>query len=300
MLLEGYRKASENFKARESEQKNTAGEAVDSNYSIKEDFYKQLMNWDKKTIGFSFVIGTTSKVLQSAGIPNTQIRFDSSKIIKTLNAHKDITIDVIKKIPELLENPIIVCDSKSDVNPKIVLGELYSENDKIVTVVLKLKPSSKKGNELDIIKISSVEGRSHIQSLFKNSDGSYVTIRYTDKNRIRSWLNVNRLQLPLRSFNTNSTNSISEKSENVNSPIKKNFQEDTQKKIESQKDDDDSVHSQELKNWFGDWQNDSRSASKVVNADGTPKIMYHGSQNSFTAFDNKKAKSSGLYGKGLY
>ena len=43
-----------------------------------------------------------------------------------------------------------------------------------------------------------------------------------------------------------------------------------------------------------------RSASKVVNADGTPKIMYHGSPNSFTAFDKKKAKSSGLYGKGLY
>lgn len=36
MLLEGYQKASENFKARESEQKNTAGEAVDSKYSIKD------------------------------------------------------------------------------------------------------------------------------------------------------------------------------------------------------------------------------------------------------------------------
>lgn len=44
--------------------------------------------------------------------------------------------------------------------------------------------------------------------------------------------------------------------------------------------------------WFGD--------SKIVNADGTPKVMYHGSQASFTAFDKKKARSSGLYGRGFY
>ena len=41
-------------------------------------------------------------------------------------------------------------------------------------------------------------------------------------------------------------------------------------------------------------------ASKVVNADGTPKMMYHGSLKQFTVFDRSKAKSSGLYGKGFY
>ena len=41
-------------------------------------------------------------------------------------------------------------------------------------------------------------------------------------------------------------------------------------------------------------------ASKIVNADGTPKVMYHGTQSSFTAFDKKKAKSYGYYGKGFY
>lgn len=41
-------------------------------------------------------------------------------------------------------------------------------------------------------------------------------------------------------------------------------------------------------------------ASKIVNPDGTPKVMYHGTQSSFTAFDKKKAKSYGYYGKGFY
>lgn len=52
--------------------------------------------------------------------------------------------------------------------------------------------------------------------------------------------------------------------------------------------------------WFGDWQNHPKKASKIVNADGTPKVMYHGSPYQFYAFDKKKVKSSGLYGKGFY
>ena len=40
--------------------------------------------------------------------------------------------------------------------------------------------------------------------------------------------------------------------------------------------------------------------SKIVNADGSPKVMYHGSRAQFDAFDKKKAKSSGTYGKGFY
>jgi hypothetical protein len=42
------------------------------------------------------------------------------------------------------------------------------------------------------------------------------------------------------------------------------------------------------------------ASSKIVNADGTPKVMYHGSPAQFTVFDKNKAKSSGHYGKGFY
>ncbi|MDY6017708.1 MAG: hypothetical protein SPI97_08850, partial [Oscillospiraceae bacterium] len=99
---------------------------------------------------------------------------------------------------------------------------------------------------------------------------------------------------------TASNTRLSQKDTSVNANSMQNSQKDASKKIESRKDIDDSVQSQEFKNWFGDWQNDSENASKVVNSDGTPKIMYHGSLNSFTAFDKKKTKASGLYGKGFY
>ncbi len=40
-----------------------------------------------------------------------------------------------------------------------------------------------------------------------------------------------------------------------------------------------------FKKWFGDWQNDPAHASKVVNADGTPKVVYHQTDADFTIFD---------------
>lgn len=42
------------------------------------------------------------------------------------------------------------------------------------------------------------------------------------------------------------------------------------------------TQSQQFKRWFGDWQNDPAHASKVVNADGTPKVVYHQTDADFT------------------
>ena len=52
------------------------------------------------------------------------------------------------------------------------------------------------------------------------------------------------------------------------------------------------TESQQFKRWFGDWQNDPENASKVVNADGTPKVVYHGSYKNFSVFDGTATKHS--------
>ena len=41
---------------------------------------------------------------------------------------------------------------------------------------------------------------------------------------------------------------------------------------------DDVTKSLQFTQWFGDWQNNPKKASKVVNKDGTPKIVYHGTK----------------------
>lgn len=59
------------------------------------------------------------------------------------------------------------------------------------------------------------------------------------------------------------------------------------------------VRSKAFLNWFGDWINDPANASKVVDDNGEPLVVYHGSDNKFNVFDIKKAVK-GFHGLGFY
>ena len=209
-LSETLDAAVKQVQANEKAQKNTTQADGVAKFSIRDNFYETLDKWDQKTTGFSFVVGETSEALQKAGIPKKQIRMDATKIVTLLNKHSGMTIDIVRQIPELLEHPVIVIDSKQGSHAKIVMGDLVDTNGKTVTAVLLLTPTSKKGNVLDIIKISSAEGRAHIRSLFFREDQSMVPVRYVDKKRIQSWLNANRLQLPLHNFGLDSEATVSQ------------------------------------------------------------------------------------------
>ena len=51
------------------------------------------------------------------------------------------------------------------------------------------------------------------------------------------------------------------------------------------------VRTKTFKNWFGDWENDSENASKVVDENGEPLVVYHGTNaDKITAFSLEKAK----------
>jgi len=48
------------------------------------------------------------------------------------------------------------------------------------------------------------------------------------------------------------------------------------------------VRTPQFKAWFGDWENDPQNASKVVDENGEPLVVYHGSANNFNVFDKKR------------
>lgn len=48
------------------------------------------------------------------------------------------------------------------------------------------------------------------------------------------------------------------------------------------------VRTPEFKAWFGDWENDPKNASKVVDENGEPLVVYHRSNKKFTIFDKEK------------
>lgn len=63
------------------------------------------------------------------------------------------------------------------------------------------------------------------------------------------------------------------------------------------------VRTKNFKQWFGDWENDPVNASKVVDENGEPKVVYHGTPNEFWSFDKDKIGStndSGFWGEGFY
>jgi len=58
------------------------------------------------------------------------------------------------------------------------------------------------------------------------------------------------------------------------------------------------VRSDEFKNWFGDWENTNNS-SKIVDENGEPMLVFHGTKVKFNDFDEYKQKI-GWLGRGFY
>nr|DAQ88786.1 MAG TPA: hypothetical protein [Caudoviricetes sp.] len=57
------------------------------------------------------------------------------------------------------------------------------------------------------------------------------------------------------------------------------------------------VRTPAFKAWFGDWENDPENASKVVDENGEPLVVYHATREVFDTF---KPSKSGWYGSGVY
>ena len=63
------------------------------------------------------------------------------------------------------------------------------------------------------------------------------------------------------------------------------------------------VRTPSFKRWFGDWENDPVHASKVVDENGEPKVVYHGTRSGgFTAFDDdyNQVREDGVKDRGFF
>jgi hypothetical protein len=63
------------------------------------------------------------------------------------------------------------------------------------------------------------------------------------------------------------------------------------------------VRTPEFKAWFGDWENSTETASKIVDENGEPLTCFHGSNKEFNVFEENylgSAHDMGFYGRGFY
>ena len=189
---------------------------ADIRYSLKESFDKNYDDWLKNGGNYraTLTVGRTSEVLQSIGIPDKKITWDTVKIDRIKKDHA-LNDTIIKQIPNVLENPVIIMKSLQKDSRIVLCGEVYDLNNKPVIAILELNPTNAKGNiSLDEIKLVSAYGKDNLQSLINRSN-----ILYVDKNKKRTdnWLTQNRLQLPLGQTNYRYNNNISHNNDIVNS-----------------------------------------------------------------------------------
>mgnify|MGYP004640196337 FL=1 len=221
-LAEMFSDAADNIKVKSeevitNEQKNNTGKGVENvKYSIDKHFAEKYDKWDKKSRIISFSVGSTSSVLRKLGVDNKKITWDSSKIIKIKEKHPEMTDSIIKQVPNILENPIIVMESNTVSGRLVLFGDVYDSKNNPVLVALELNPTEKGGKSLNVIKVASAYGKEkNLQNFINKSKILYVE---PNKKRTHMWLKVNRLQLPLLSSSTYGffNNSISQNSKNVN------------------------------------------------------------------------------------
>lgn len=174
-------------------------------YSLNEKFQSEFDAWiaADKPNRKQLLLGTTSEALQSIGVYPRRIFWDTSKINKIQRDHPGMSDSVIRQVPDIIENPVIVMDSKTQPNRITMFGEVYDENGLPVMAVLELLPTSHNNYELDAIKVANAYakdrgspsgGTAGTQGIINTSAILYID---PDSKRTDTWLSRNQLQLPL-------------------------------------------------------------------------------------------------------
>ena len=242
-------KAMDNLRAaKAAENKNAAAlktedaaEKLGTRFEIDKGFEKAIDELDvnAKVWSKQILVGSTSKVLQSIGVKDQNIYWDSGKIRKILQKHSAenfragiddsiMTREIIKQVPQVLESPIVVLHSDTSRNADYasriyMFGEVYDQTGKPVDVSLELLPTSRGGLEMDNIVVTSAYGKKNVQGLLNRDEILYID---PNKNRTNTWLAVNGLQLPLRITKYGSIASLRYSDGNVKSVSVENAQTD--------------------------------------------------------------------------
>lgn len=199
-------------------------------FSMNSNFKQEYDSWNKIDRQGSFLIGKTSDALKSIGLDDYDIVMDKSKILKIKNDHPEMSDDIIKSIPEILENPTLILNSQSNnvkaEGRKVIFGEILDTKGNPVLVALELNPYENKNNIDKIYKVASAYGKENLNTI-QNWINNPKNVLYIDrhKNRTINWLNGLGLQLPVPNNSSSSTNSIPPSGEDVNTTTKYSMQE---------------------------------------------------------------------------
>lgn len=244
------------------------------------------------------VVGYTPSVYQELGMPSLPLTIGSGHVYSTAKTEAQARQDgnykrgvhyhglgdaAVKNIYNAIQDPVMIIAAK-DVNKNaspmrsthsvVAIVDIGTAGKSLLVPIEITAERKVNGMRMDVNTISSVYER-NVSNLVREAialeNSGDVGVYYAKKEALT--LPGAGVRFPVQLQQSIASNNIVHRfSEKVNMKISENTQ------------------SQQFKRWFGDWQNDPASASKVVNADGTPKVMYHGTNAEFTVFDRSKGK----------
>ena len=191
-----------------------AAAAEDVRYSIDERFEDEIESLNKKTDDYMITVGKTSDVLKSIGVKDQTILWNAGKIKKKKKKHSEVrykagkeksimTPDIIKQVPQVLENPVVVLHSNEETGANqgknyrsriYMFGEVKDALNQPVSVSLELLPTRKNGLVMDNIVLTSAYGKNNVQNALNSDQILYID---PNKKRTAAWLGSTGLQLPV-------------------------------------------------------------------------------------------------------
>ena len=190
-------------------------------YSIDPSYAQDIDEWnrDGRNSREIFVLGSTAEALQGLGARENDIYMKGDKISLILEQHPEMTLNEIKRIPEILDDPILVLSSQNkgragSQNTRLVLfGSVKAQDGRPVLCVLDLQPVENRIVIQDMQKATSAYTKDNDPVRFvRNSEVLYTS---ENKKRTTALLRTLGFQMPSELQRYGSMGSISYHGQNV-------------------------------------------------------------------------------------
>lgn len=238
-----------------------------------------------------FYLNNTSEYLQAAGLANEPIVMAQSVVTKaqrkaTVDTHgHELSDDVILKLPEMIEKPVLLLKSDTVPNSAVVVTAVADSSGSPVIVALHLS----RNNGFDVVtRIASLYGKKNSRNFIADQllRGNLIGYSKKEANRL---LHRDGLQLPRRNTAVDfDTISVAQDTDGVNNYSMQNSAEDAGGKHSLMDipamDSTGRELSAEQREYFKD--------SKVRDEDGNLLVVYHGTDADFTVFDASKGRAN--------
>ena len=265
-------------------------------YDYSKSFAEQIDDYKKGLIpqNDTLLVSGTPEVWKKVGFNALPVTINQKHVDYALNGTKDadhhIGETLLKDLPNAIKTPIAIIQSQSPTsNDRAVVILKMTHAGKNVIAAVEVDGYGRTNNiRIDSNAMASLFAKSNaltqLNKAINNTVSGGVELFYWNKKEAVSLLQRAGLQLSSGLPQDGFVHSIHDNGSNVNTKF------------------ENITETQQFKRWFGDWQKNPEKASKIVNGDGTPMIVYHGSNADFTVFDKSKigSGSGGSFGQGFY